>query len=213
MSSTRVTCCPLCFAPFPTSVIAAHASNCMGEKRACRKTSKTEATSTKKPFPMVSATPKSDSDPEESPPPPSPPPPPIKKKGKVGGDKEEKQNDSSSSSSSSSSRSSPPPPPLPILKSKKKKKELPPPPQSDSNLPLAEEMRPKLFKEFIRPRKKERQHTQSHSMGSSSCGKTSIANIILQKCKDGDIKAKFVKMSACVAAINDVREAVTKAKK
>ncbi|XP_034950353.1 ATPase WRNIP1-like [Chelonus insularis] len=95
--------------------------------------------------------------------------------------------------------------------------------KSSSNYaPLAEKMRPTSLLDYV---------GQSHILGKQSmllqllnkgeipniilwgppgCGKTSLANIIANKCK-GDVKKqlRFVKLSAAVAGVSDVKEATT----
>ncbi|XP_069698512.1 ATPase WRNIP1-like isoform X2 [Periplaneta americana] len=93
-----------------------------------------------------------------------------------------------------------------------------------SSVPLAEQMRPSdlacyFGQEHVLGQNKvlrsllEKKDIPSMVLwGPPGCGKTTLAHIIANQCKHGNQGARFVKMSATMSGINDVKEAVKIAK-
>ncbi|CAH2231750.1 ATPase WRNIP1-like [Pararge aegeria] len=91
------------------------------------------------------------------------------------------------------------------------------------NIPLAEEMRPMLLEDIIGQVESFGAESMLYAMllkkkipnmilwGPPGCGKTSVANIIANICKDEN-SMRFVKLSATMCGINDVKEVVKVAK-
>ncbi|XP_059159318.1 ATPase WRNIP1-like [Physella acuta] len=93
-----------------------------------------------------------------------------------------------------------------------------------SNVPLAERMRPQKFEDYVGQDQAVGRKSLLHTLlsqgeripsmilwGPPGCGKTTLAKIVAQKCKDvGNIK--FVAMSATSAGISDVKELAKVAK-
>ncbi|TRY61583.1 hypothetical protein TCAL_01761 [Tigriopus californicus] len=101
--------------------------------------------------------------------------------------------------------------------------EKPEKPQSQA-VPLAEAMRPQLLSEYVGQTQvlEDGQHlwrtlierNQMPSVilwGPPGCGKTSLAHVIAQKCKQ-DPKHRFVKLSACTSNVAEIKEVVKVAK-
>ncbi|XP_077296359.1 ATPase WRNIP1-like isoform X2 [Arctopsyche grandis] len=91
------------------------------------------------------------------------------------------------------------------------------------NVPLAEQMRPKSLEEYIgqchvigdntllRQLILKREIPSMIFWGPPGCGKTSLANVISNICKE-ESNLRFVKLSATMSGVNDVKEVVKVAK-
>ncbi|XP_065338254.1 ATPase WRNIP1-like [Cloeon dipterum] len=91
-------------------------------------------------------------------------------------------------------------------------------------VPLAEQVRPKNLSTFVGQDKvvgkssilrsllREGEITSMILWGPPGCGKTTLSNIIHSYCKEGRIRARFVKMSAVTCGVNDVKDVVKAAK-
>uniref|UniRef100_A0A1B6EPV5 AAA+ ATPase domain-containing protein n=1 Tax=Cuerna arida TaxID=1464854 RepID=A0A1B6EPV5_9HEMI len=97
--------------------------------------------------------------------------------------------------------------------------------QLEGSVPLAEQMRPSSFQEYIGQAHVLGQNTILRSLldnnevpsmilwGPPGCGKTSLAHIISKQCQSRSTQSfRFVKLSATMAGVNDVKEAVKIAK-
>ncbi|CAH0726093.1 unnamed protein product, partial [Brenthis ino] len=96
-------------------------------------------------------------------------------------------------------------------------------PNDHKNIPLAESMRPNCLDDIVGQVQSFGTGSMLHSMlvkkkipnmilwGPPGCGKTSIANVISNICKELN-NMRFVKLSATMSGINDVKEAVKIAK-
>ncbi|XP_041979460.1 ATPase WRNIP1-like [Aricia agestis] len=94
---------------------------------------------------------------------------------------------------------------------------------NNEKLPLAEFMRPNNLQDVVGQHDSFGTGSMLHSMllqkkipnmilwGPPGCGKTSIANVVANICKE-DTNLRFVKMSAIMSGINDVKEVVKVAK-
>ncbi|XP_059478179.1 ATPase WRNIP1-like [Neocloeon triangulifer] len=103
-------------------------------------------------------------------------------------------------------------------------KEAEPEVSLNKSAPLAEQVRPKELSTFVGQEKVMGQHSMLRSLlregeitsmilwGPPGCGKTTLANIVCQYCKQGRISARFVKMSAVASGVNDVKDVVKAAK-
>ncbi|XP_068621582.1 ATPase WRNIP1-like isoform X2 [Battus philenor] len=92
-----------------------------------------------------------------------------------------------------------------------------------SGVPLAEQMRPRELDDIVGQKEAFGQGSMLRSVleqrkipnmilwGPPGCGKTSIANVIDQICKESNV-LRFVKLSATMAGINDIKEVVKVAK-
>ncbi|XP_038210793.1 ATPase WRNIP1-like isoform X2 [Zerene cesonia] len=93
----------------------------------------------------------------------------------------------------------------------------------NKDIPLAEFMRPSLLEDIIGHRESFGPGSMLHSIlskkkipnmilwGPPGCGKTSIANVIANVCKEQS-NLRFLKLSATMSGINDVKEVVKVAK-
>ncbi|KAI8428104.1 hypothetical protein MSG28_002371 [Choristoneura fumiferana] len=91
------------------------------------------------------------------------------------------------------------------------------------NIPLAEQMRPQTLQDMVGHKESFGAGTMLRSMleqnkipnmilwGPPGCGKTSMANVISHICKSNN-NLRFVKLSATMSGINDVKEVVKVAK-
>ncbi|XP_021352741.1 ATPase WRNIP1-like [Mizuhopecten yessoensis] len=92
-----------------------------------------------------------------------------------------------------------------------------------SSKPLAEQMRPKSLEEYVGQDKAVGRNSLLRSLlqsdqipslilwGPPGCGKTTLAKIIAQQCKEGGT-LKFVQLSATTSGVNDVKQVVKVAK-
>ena len=180
--------CPLCFSHFSTSIIESHASKC---RRESPENSTTQPLNkSKSPGPS-----------------PSPSPQPAKRAW-------------SGFTMNPSPGSSPKAEKKPRLDDTQGQISKP-----KSNVPLAEAMRPKTLEEYLgqdticeeksiwRGLIERNQVPSMVLWGPPGCGKTSLANVIAQKCKnEAGNRTKFVKLSACTSNVAEVKEVVKIAK-
>ncbi|XP_063234678.1 ATPase WRNIP1-like [Bacillus rossius redtenbacheri] len=94
----------------------------------------------------------------------------------------------------------------------------------DLSVPLAEQMRPSDFGDYVGQSHVlgrdtilrsllERQDIPSMILwGPPGCGKTTLAHILAKKCRNGGQGLRFVKLSATMSGVNDIKEAVKVAK-
>ncbi|XP_053679187.1 ATPase WRNIP1-like [Anopheles nili] len=94
----------------------------------------------------------------------------------------------------------------------------------DSTVPLAERVRPSEIEDFVGQEQIIGRNTILRTLfetgtipsmilwGPPGCGKTTLANIIAKRCKQNEGTFRFVKLSATMAGVSEVKEAVKVAK-
>uniref|UniRef100_A0A182Q8F0 AAA+ ATPase domain-containing protein n=1 Tax=Anopheles farauti TaxID=69004 RepID=A0A182Q8F0_9DIPT len=94
----------------------------------------------------------------------------------------------------------------------------------DSNVPLAERVRPTEIEDYVGQEQLTGQSTIFRTLldsgtipsmilwGPPGCGKTTLANIIANRCKQNSATFRFVKLSATMAGVAEVKEVVKVAK-
>ncbi|XP_052860440.1 ATPase WRNIP1-like [Anopheles cruzii] len=96
--------------------------------------------------------------------------------------------------------------------------------QEDSSVPLAERARPEKIEDYVGQEQIIGRNTILRTLfdsgaipsmifwGPPGCGKTTLANIIANHCKNSELQTRFVKLSAAMSGTADVKDAVNKAK-